>query len=230
MGPGPLAREVTGRLEIPTIGLGAGRGCSGQVLVAHDVLGLSGRAPRFAKRYLDAEDLMTRAVAEYAEVIRRLAEAPPGSVAAVELNMVEAIGRALDVRRGPVLVVDDDPLARERLGRIVRETFQGSVGVLEAENGLQGLDILARERPGIVVLDLLMPEMDGFGFLEAFGREPSFRDIPVLVVTAKDLSDEERSELDRRVRGIFPKDFSSAEDLAAKIRTLVRNSGRPAPA
>jgi len=142
----------------------------------------------------------------------------------------KAIGRALDVRRGPVLVVDDDPLARERLGRIVRETFQGSVGVLEAENGLQGLDILARERPGIVVLDLLMPEMDGFGFLEAFGREPSFRDIPVLVVTAKDLSDEERSELDRRVRGIFPKDFSSAEDLAAKIRTLVRNSGRPAPA
>lgn len=71
MVPGPLAEEVTQVVGIPTIGIGAGPGCSGQVLVLHDIVGLSGRAPRFAKQYVEGERLLTDAVAAYADDVRR---------------------------------------------------------------------------------------------------------------------------------------------------------------
>lgn len=69
--PADLAAEITARLAIPTIGIGAGAGCDGQILVLHDVLGLSeGFRPRFAKAYADLWHLATDAVAAYAREVR----------------------------------------------------------------------------------------------------------------------------------------------------------------
>ena len=70
--PAPVAAEITERLHVPTIGIGAGRGCDGQVLVYHDLLGLyEGRAPRFVKRYADLAPVIRGALASYAEEVRR---------------------------------------------------------------------------------------------------------------------------------------------------------------
>ncbi|EKN00068.1 MULTISPECIES: 3-methyl-2-oxobutanoate hydroxymethyltransferase [unclassified Acidocella] len=69
--PAELAAEITAKLRVPTIGIGAGPGTDGQVLVFHDILGLTpGRAPAFAKRYLDGAQLITTALAEYVREVR----------------------------------------------------------------------------------------------------------------------------------------------------------------
>ena len=69
--PAPVADEVTRRLRIPTIGIGAGAGTDGQVLVWHDLLGLyDGQSPRFVKRYADLATTIRDAVAAYAEDVR----------------------------------------------------------------------------------------------------------------------------------------------------------------
>jgi 3-methyl-2-oxobutanoate hydroxymethyltransferase len=69
--PAPVAERITDALAIPTIGIGAGLGCDGQVLVWHDLLGLyHGRAPRFVKRYADLADEITSALTRYVDDVR----------------------------------------------------------------------------------------------------------------------------------------------------------------
>jgi len=69
--PAPVAERVTAELEIPTIGIGAGAGCDGQVLVWHDLLGLyEGRTPRFVKQYADLRGEIARALEAYAADVR----------------------------------------------------------------------------------------------------------------------------------------------------------------
>ena len=84
-----------------------------------------------------------------------------------------------------MLIVEDDPLSRLLLRDVV-EKLGGRV--LEAENGSVGLARVREERPCLILLDLMMPVMDGFEFLEGLRREPEGAGIPVVVVTAKDLS------------------------------------------
>ena len=88
----------------------------------------------------------------------------------------------------PVMVVDDDPMTREMLRRILSKR---GWSVTEAANGSDALSVLGRTRPAVVLLDLMMPGMDGFEVLDAMRREANWRDIPVVVVTAKDLTTEE---------------------------------------
>jgi len=94
-----------------------------------------------------------------------------------------------DPRMGHVLVVEDDADTRERLERAL-----GKAGwrVETAPDGEAGLENVRRARPGIVLLDLMMPKLDGFGFLAGLRADPSMADVPVVVLTAKDLTEEER--------------------------------------
>src|SRR5207245_1778302 len=91
-----------------------------------------------------------------------------------------------------VLVVDDDPIIRKEL-RVALE--QDGWDAAEAENGRLALDRLKKSRFDAVLLDLLMPEMNGFEFLVAMRGRKEWRDIPVIVVTAKDLTEEEHRQL-----------------------------------
>lgn len=68
--PGPLAEVVTRRLRVPTIGIGAGAGCDGQIQVLHDILGLSDRTPRHAKQYVNLNQIISDAIAAYAGDVR----------------------------------------------------------------------------------------------------------------------------------------------------------------
>lgn len=119
-----------------------------------------------------------------------------------------------------ILVADDDPDIRALANRQL--SAQGWRVVL-AENGRHALDRLAAVRPSVILLDLLMPEMDGFELLEHLRANAAWAQIPVLVVTAKDLTEAERAELNGRVVQIVHKDAIHWEALRAEIGRLVAN-------
>jgi CheY-like chemotaxis protein len=137
-----------------------------------------------------------------------------GRLAAV-LNLYRPAGRAL--------VVDDDPDSR-RLARQVLEADGWSV--TEAQDGREGPERVAAARPDLVILDLMMPEVDGFCFAEELGRHESWRTIPVLVMTAKDLSDRERQLLHGYAFRVVEKGPASRRELQDLIRLEISARAR----
>jgi signal transduction histidine kinase/CheY-like chemotaxis protein len=117
-----------------------------------------------------------------------------------------------------VLVVDDDWKTRDMLRRtLAKEGWT----VAEASNGREALSLLERGRPGLVLLDLMMPEMDGFELLEHMRSDEGWRDIPVIIVTAKDLTRAEVDQLNGRVVKILQKGAYQRSDLLTEIHDMV---------
>ncbi len=126
----------------------------------------------------------------------------------------------------PVLIVEDDPVAREAMRRVLEK--EGWT-VSEAENGRSGLERVADNRPDLIVLDLMMPEMDGFEFIDRLRERAAWRSIPIVVVTAKDLTPEDRARLDGYVQNILLKGAYSREALLAEVRNQVSAHVRGQP-
>jgi PAS domain S-box-containing protein len=118
-----------------------------------------------------------------------------------------------------VLLVEDDQPTREMMARTLKKA---EWHVSEAGNGREALDQLARQKPQLILLDLMMPVMDGFDFLLEMRANAEWQGIPVIVLTAKDLTDEDRRILSGRVEQIVEKGASSREHLMALILRLVR--------
>jgi CheY-like chemotaxis protein len=117
-----------------------------------------------------------------------------------------------------VLVVEDEADMRRRL-----RTTMSAEGweVEEAENGRIALDVLSKVRPNLILLDLMMPEMDGFEFLAELRNDQSYREIPVVVVTGADLTAEDHRNLNGGVEKILSKSAYSREQLFEEVRALV---------
>jgi len=126
----------------------------------------------------------------------------------------------------PVLIVEDEPANRELMKRILER--QGWT-VHEAENGRVGLEMLEQVHPAVILLDLMMPEMDGFEFVEALKCRPDQVEIPIIVITAKTLTEEDRNRLDGCVHRIMQKGSFSQERLVADIANAVRSKRAGAP-
>jgi CheY-like chemotaxis protein len=120
--------------------------------------------------------------------------------------------------RAPVLVVEDDPATRQLLSR---ELTKAGWRVAEAANGRIGLEEVARERPAMVLLDLMMPEMDGFEFLDELRRTHSGTEVPVVVITAMTLTEADRKRLNGGVERVVQKRPLGEEALLAEVRALV---------
>ena len=99
--------------------------------------------------------------------------------------------------------------------------------MVEAENGRVALDRVAAAAPALILLDLMMPEMDGFEFLDALRADERWRSIPVTVITAKDVTVEERERLAAQVQRILQKGAYAREELLAEIRRLLAEHARP---
>jgi signal transduction histidine kinase/CheY-like chemotaxis protein len=126
----------------------------------------------------------------------------------------------------PVLVIDDDPSARD-LTRAMLE--KEGWGVTEAANGVEALRLMENERPSLIFLDLMMPEMDGFAFAAEVGRRPEWRSIPIVVVTAQDLTAEDRRRLSGHVEKILRKHGDSRESLLEQVRDLLASNTTRVP-
>ncbi len=117
-----------------------------------------------------------------------------------------------------ILVIEDDEDTRS----VIRQTLErAGWSVAQAEHGRQGLDRVAERRPDVIVLDLMMPEMNGFDFLDALREHPESRGIPVLVLTAMDLTDEDRRRLNGEVERILQKGASAREQLLDEVGRLL---------
>ena len=121
----------------------------------------------------------------------------------------------------PVLVIDDEVAARS-LTRAMLEKEGWSVS--EAANGIEALKSMEQQRPSLIFLDLMMPEMDGFEFAVEVRQHPEWRSIPIVVVTAQDLTNEDRRRLNGHVETILQKQGDSQEALLAHVRDLLKES------
>jgi signal transduction histidine kinase/DNA-binding response OmpR family regulator len=119
---------------------------------------------------------------------------------------------------GPVLLVEDDADTRDVMTRIL---LKAGWEVIDAGNGREALQLLAGKRPALIMLDLMMPIMDGFDFLLEMRTHIEWQDIPVIVLTAKDLTDEEQRILSGRVEQVLEKSAYSREQLMQLIRKVV---------
>jgi CheY-like chemotaxis protein len=118
----------------------------------------------------------------------------------------------------PVLLVEDDPATREMMARTLEKA---KWQVSEAGNGREALDRLARQKPQLILLDLMMPVMDGFDFLLEMRANADWQNIPVIVLTAKDLTEEDRRLLSGRVEQIIEKSACSHDQVVNLIRQVV---------
>jgi signal transduction histidine kinase/CheY-like chemotaxis protein len=124
-------------------------------------------------------------------------------------------------RRTRVLLVEDDPAQRERI-RSWLEAQQWQIS--EAENGRVALDRLSGEVPDIILLDLMMPEMDGFQLITALQEQPAWRGIPVIVITSFDLTAADRARLNSGVERVLLKDSFDPAELVTIVRGYVEKT------
>ncbi|MGB5179443.1 MAG: response regulator [Gammaproteobacteria bacterium] len=125
---------------------------------------------------------------------------------------------------GPVLVVDDNPEDRSILCRMLESE---GLTVVEAENGKAALDAMARTLPAVIMLDLMMPVMDGFQFLHTIRKVEGWQRLPVVVLTAMELDERELAELNMHVETVIRKVETSPENILEHIRHAIGSTGKP---
>ena len=181
---------------------------SQQIIKPHEVVvvNVSGHTFPVEKHLLGDDWVHTVDTAEAAALAARSPAPREG--------LMTALNR-LDGRVKRVAIIEDDPDAARLLRRILQA--RGKYQVFEAHDGRAGLELIRRERPDLILLDLMMPELDGFTLLEIVKREEALQDVPVIVVTAKELTPEERSRLQGQVESLLQKGSFMEEDLLEDI-------------
>jgi threonine synthase len=118
-----------------------------------------------------------------------------------------------------VVVIEDKPEAARLISRILQT--RGSMEVDIAPDGLSGIELVRRVKPDVVITDLMMPGMDGFGVIDTLKGDPALNTIPIIVLTAKDLTPRERERLSGQINALLQKgSFLDEELLQSIIDTL----------
>ncbi|EDN65845.1 two-component response regulator [Beggiatoa sp. PS] len=120
-----------------------------------------------------------------------------------------------------VMIIEDDEIQRYAMAALFE--FK-NLPVLPAENGQIALELLEHKTPSLILLDLVMPVMDGFEFLSHFQEKAEWRSIPIIVLTAKELSTEEYAHLNHYVKTIVSKKAYNQEQLIVQIDQLITES------
>jgi hypothetical protein len=96
--------------------------------------------------------------------------------------------------------------------------------VVTANNGREGMEKVAKQQPDLILLDLMMPEMDGFEFVTLLRQNQEWRKIPVVVLTAKDITSEDRIKLRNQVQNVFQKSVYDKNKLLSEIQELLKQA------
>ena len=135
-------------------------------------------------------------------------------------GLLSALNNVTPNRFPRVVVVDDTSEARRLIRRILQS--QGDFEIFEATNGREALALIARERPDLVILDLMMPEVDGFAVLDSLRGKPETANIPVIVATAKELTVDEKSRLQGQIQSLMLKGDFLNDEFLDEVRSLIR--------
>ncbi|HSD84870.1 MAG TPA: GAF domain-containing protein, partial [Anaerolineae bacterium] len=133
-------------------------------------------------------------------------------------HALERISREHSINK--ILVVDDEPSAVQLLKRILESKPQYKV--LDASGGAQALALVEHDKPDLILLDLMMPEVDGFAVLDNIKSNPATHNIPVIVVTAKEITAEDRERLNGHMAALYNKGMFTADQLLADISNALQ--------
>jgi len=138
--------------------------------------------------------------------------------------VLDALNRVIvNTNRGQkhVLVVDDDPNIAEMLRQFLPESDFTLVSALD---GVAGLDAVEENRPDIILLDIVMPRLDGFGVIESLRANPDTRDLPIIVISAKELTADEAQKLTETVTLVMKKQDFRGEKLVDEIIDVLKTN------
>jgi threonine synthase len=150
----------------------------------------------------------------------------PAKTAPLYHEGLSAALKQLDEQVTTIVIIDDNP----HDSRLIRRLLQShkNYRVFEATNGPDGIDLVRQRQPELVVLDLTLPDMDGFSILDALKRDPRTRQIPVMIVSAKSLTQDEERYLRQQTDSIWQKGNFQARDLLEHVlETLEGEQHKP---
>ena len=137
-----------------------------------------------------------------------------------EEGLLAALNRIAPNRFPRIAIIDDTADARRLVRRILQS--QGDFTIFEAVNGKEGLELAQREHPDLIILDLMMPEMDGFTVLDLLKSNPDTAEIPVIVSTAKELTNDEKTRLQGQIQVIMQKGDFMSDEFLEEVKALIR--------
>ncbi|HEY5902744.1 MAG TPA: pyridoxal-phosphate dependent enzyme [Anaerolineales bacterium] len=144
----------------------------------------------------------------------------PSQAQAPQDGLLAALNNVAPNRFPRVAVVDDSPEVRLLIRRILQS--QGDYTINEAANGREALDLIRREPPDLVILDLMMPEMDGFQVIDEMRAHQETASIPVIVSTAKELTTREKNLLKGQIQSLLQKGDFLNDEFLEEVRTLLK--------
>lgn len=137
-----------------------------------------------------------------------------------EEGLLSALNQVASDRFPRVAIVDDNAEARRLIRRILQS--QGDYTIYEAQNGKEGLELICRELPDLIILDLMMPEMDGFAVMDALKGDQSTAHIPVIVATAKELTPDEKARLGSQIQALMQKGDFLNDEFLQEVNGLIK--------
>jgi len=119
-----------------------------------------------------------------------------------------------------IAIVDDEPNVRTLIRRILQS--QGNYKLYEASNGKDAVEMIKKEHPNLILLDLMMPDMDGFQVMDALQLNQETKDIPIIVITAKELTPAEKNRLKGHIQSLMQKGDFMNDELLDEVRALLK--------
>jgi threonine synthase len=142
----------------------------------------------------------------------------------MEVNREEGLLAALTnvgIDKFPrIAIVDDEPDVRRLVRRILQS--QGNYELFEAKDGKSALAMIKKERPNLIILDLMMPDIDGFSVMDELQSMDETKDIPIIVITAKELTSAEKSRLKGHIQTLMQKGDFLSDDLLDEVKALIK--------
>lgn len=135
-------------------------------------------------------------------------------------GLLSALNQVAPERFPKIAIVEDTTEARRLIRRILQS--QGNFTILEAVNGREGLELIQRELPDLVILDLMMPEMDGFTVIEALRAKQETATIPVIVATAKELTPDEKNRLGGHIQALMQKGDFLNDEFLEEVKSFIK--------
>jgi threonine synthase len=137
-----------------------------------------------------------------------------------EEGLLAALSTVAIDRFPRIAIVDDEPNVRTLIRRILQS--QGNYQLFEATNGKDAVEMICREQPNLILLDLMMPDMDGFQVMDALQTKKETKDIPIIVITAKELTPAENKRLKGHIQTLMQKGDFMNDDLLDEVRALLK--------